>query len=77
LAGYVSIGITGQCTQFEEPSLWAALARLRNRDGGYRMIGFDDKIGRPDPNRLANAHDLIHRDKMQAIVSWFASSRSG
>lgn len=47
---------------------------LRNRNGGYLLIGFDDKTLQADvQNELPNARELFHSDAIQAIVSRFAS----
>jgi hypothetical protein len=47
---------------------------LRNRNGGYLVIGFEDKTLLPDAqNELPNAKELFHPDAIQAIISRFAS----
>ena len=47
---------------------------LRNRNGGYLVIGFEDKTLLPDVgNALSNARELFHPDAIQAIISRFAS----
>jgi hypothetical protein len=46
---------------------------LRNQDGGFLIIGFNDKTLQPDPQRLANPSDLFHPDVIQGIVSKYAS----
>jgi hypothetical protein len=47
---------------------------LRNRNGGYLVIGFEDKTLLPDvQNELPNAKVLFHPDAIQAIISRFAS----
>ena len=57
----------------EEKIVKGALA-LRNRNGGYLVIGFEDKTLLPDAqNELPNAKELFHPDAIQAIISRFAS----
>ncbi len=46
----------------------AAIA-LRNRNGGYLVIGFDDGTLQPDPNRPADVRATFHVDVVQGIVS--------
>jgi predicted HTH transcriptional regulator len=47
----------------------AALA-LRNRNGGYLVIGFDDKTLQPDTAvRPADVRGAFHLDKIQELIS--------
>ena len=47
---------------------------LRNRNGGFFVIGFDDKTLTPDTaKRPANAEALFHVDVIQGIISKYAS----
>lgn len=47
---------------------------LRNRNGGFFVIGFDDKTLAPDvSNEPVNAKDLFHVDVIQGIISKYAS----
>lgn len=47
---------------------------LRNRNGGFFVVGFDDKTLAPDVvNEPANAKDLFHVDAIQGIISKYAS----
>jgi hypothetical protein len=51
----------------------AALA-LRNHGGGYLVIGFDNKTLGPDKNNIpSDVRALFHIDKIQGLVSRFAS----
>jgi hypothetical protein len=51
----------------------AALA-LRNHGGGYLVIGFDNKTLEPDKNNVpSDVRVLFHTDKIQGLVSRFAS----
>jgi hypothetical protein len=51
----------------------SALA-VRNRNGGYLIIGFDDKTLQPDVcNEPPNIRALFHHDKIQALISRYAS----
>jgi hypothetical protein len=51
----------------------AALA-LRNRNGGYLIIGFDDATLKPDIGHApADVRMVFHADIIQALVSKFAS----
>jgi hypothetical protein len=50
----------------------AALA-LRNRNGGYIVIGFDDKNLQPDvKNRPIDIRAPFHLDKIQPLISRYA-----
>jgi hypothetical protein len=62
----------------DEPKGIAKIARaafaLRNRNGGYILIGFDDKTLQPDVgNRPPNVRRAFHTDKIQGIVSHYSS----
>lgn len=47
---------------------------LRNRNGGFLVVGFDDTTMAPDvANEPPNAKDLFHIDIIQAIISKYAS----
>ena len=47
----------------------AALA-LRNRNGGFLIIGFDDQTMQPDvAHAPTDIREIFHGDKIQAIVS--------
>ena len=47
---------------------------LRNRNGGFFVVGFDDKTLSPDvANEPSNAKDLFHVDVIQGIISKYAS----
>jgi hypothetical protein len=47
---------------------------LKNNNGGYLIIGFDDKSHLPDDeNRPADIRILFHQDTIQRIVSNYAS----
>jgi hypothetical protein len=51
----------------------ASLA-MRNHGGGYIVIGFDNNTLEPDTNNVPNnVKELFHIDKIQGIVSRFAS----
>jgi hypothetical protein len=51
----------------------AALA-LRNRNGGYLVIGFDDKTLQPDTGKEPpNVRAAFHVDKIQGIISRYSS----
>ncbi|WP_156948709.1 helix-turn-helix domain-containing protein [Bradyrhizobium sp. WSM1417] len=46
---------------------------LRNRNGGYMLIGFDDKTLAPDTaNRPANVRAIFNLDDIQAIISRYS-----
>jgi hypothetical protein len=50
----------------------AALA-IRNRNGGFLLIGFDNNTLMPDGNRPKDVNLIFHVDKIQGIISKFAS----
>lgn len=50
-----------------------ALFALRNRNGGYLVIGFDDATLQPDPYTLTRPlEEVYHHDEVQAKVSRYA-----
>lgn len=50
-----------------------ALFALRNRNGGYLVIGFDDRTLEPDPYTLSQPREqMYHHDEVQAKVSRYA-----
>src|SRR5579871_4650872 len=61
-----------------EPQGIAKIAKgaiaLRNRNGGFFLVGFDDTTMAPDvANEPSNAKDLFHIDIIQGIISKYAS----
>lgn len=50
-----------------------ALLALRNYNGGYVIIGFDDKTGEPSPDPPDDARAAYHVDDLQLLVSTYAS----
>ena len=47
---------------------------LRNRDGGFLVIGFNDKTGKPDPYSFEDPVEIVfHVDRVQFVLSRFAS----
>src|SRR3972149_6345233 len=50
----------------------SALA-IRNHGGGYIVIGFDNNTLEPDSNPPSEVRTLFHIDKIQALISKFAS----
>ncbi len=62
----------------DEPNGIAKLVRailaLRNRNGGYIVVGFDNKTLKPDiENEPANVREAFHFDKIQGLISRYAS----
>jgi len=50
-----------------------ALFAIRNRNGGYLVLGFDDKTLQPDPYPFSQAVDAVyHHDDVQGVVSRYA-----
>lgn len=46
---------------------------LRNRNGGFLIVGFDDKTLQPDiSNKSPNPRDEFHADKVQGLISKYA-----
>lgn len=61
----------------DEPEGIAKIARaalaLRNKNGGFLIVGFDDKTLQPDIAGVpADIHSAFHVDKIQAIVSRYS-----
>src|SRR5262245_26977815 len=51
-----------------------ATMALRNRNGGYLVIGFDDSTLQPNRgNEPADVRGTFHLDKIQGLVSKYAS----
>ncbi len=51
-----------------------ATQAIRNRNGGFFILGFDDKILQPDRmNSPVDVRGTFHLDKIQAIVSRYSS----
>lgn len=51
-----------------------AVLALRNRNGGYIVVGFDDKTLKPDiENEPANVCEAFHGDRIQGLISRYAS----
>lgn len=47
---------------------------LRNRNGGYLVVGFDDKTHQPDKgNEPADIRSAFHPDTIQGLLSNYAS----
>jgi hypothetical protein len=47
---------------------------LRNQNGGYLVIGFNDKTGKPDPVPAGvNVRLQYHTDDIQRIITRYAS----
>ena len=62
----------------DEPEGAAKIARaalaIRNRNGGFLIIGFDDETLQPDAgNEPGDVRAAFHIDKIQGIVSRYAS----
>jgi hypothetical protein len=49
-----------------------AVQAIRNRNGGFLVLGFDNKTLLPDPGRPAQVRSIFHLDKIQALVSRFS-----
>lgn len=57
-----------------QSKLVRAMLALRNANGGYLLIGFDDKSLAPDLDRApADVRSMFHPDKIYALVARFAS----
>jgi hypothetical protein len=51
-----------------------AVLALRNRNGGYLIIGFDDETLKPDAiNRPADVRAVFQLDKIQSLISRYSS----
>jgi predicted HTH transcriptional regulator len=77
LISSLSEGLNVEVKRWLDPSQPAGAAKivkaalaLRNRNGGYLVIGFDDKTLTPDiGSEPADVHAAFHLDTIQAIVS--------
>ena len=57
-----------------EAKIVRATLALRNRNGGYLIIGFHDKTLRPElKDRPSDVRELFHVDKVQGLISNYAS----
>jgi len=50
-----------------------ALIAMRNNNGGYLLIGFNDADGSPNPEGPNNVNELFHVDAIQGLISRFSS----
>ena len=50
-----------------------ALIAMRNNNGGYLLIGFNDADGSPNPNGPDNVSVLFHVDTIQGLISKYSS----
>lgn len=50
-----------------------ALIAMRNNNGGYLLIGFNDADGSPNSNGPSNVIELFHVDIIQGLISKFSS----
>lgn len=57
----------------DQANLLRSILALRNHNGGYIVIGFDNKTLLPDPNRPGDIRAAYHSDKVQLLVSNHAS----
>jgi hypothetical protein len=46
---------------------------LRNRNGGFFVIGFDDNLQPDSSNEPPNVRSIFHTDKVQGLISRYAS----
>ena len=61
-------------TQAHKAKLVKAIFAIRNRNGGYLVIGFNDATCAPDRYSLSgDIEDLYHSDAIQGLVSRYAS----
>lgn len=73
-------GLNVEIKRWIDPSLPEGQAKiikgclaLRNRNGGFFIIGFDDKTLLPDAgNAPAKPREVFHVDKIQALISKYA-----
>lgn len=57
----------------EQAKIIKGCLALRNRNGGFFVVGFDDKTLLPDTsNKPASPRDEFHVDKVQGLISKFA-----
>jgi hypothetical protein len=80
LLSYLTEGLNVEVKSWIDPAQPAGAAKivkaalaLRNRNGGYMVIGFDDKTLQPDvTNRPADIRAAFHLDKIQPLISRYA-----
>ena len=60
-------------TPEHKAKLVRALLALWNYNGGFILIGFDDKTNNPSPNPPANPIAVYHSDTLQGLVGTYAS----
>jgi hypothetical protein len=81
LVAALSEGLNVEIKRWISPTELGGLAKIikgilgiRNRNGGFFIVGFDDKTLLPDEeNRIKDYKSLYHIDEIQRIVSDFAS----
>src|SRR5262249_20386681 len=60
--------------QNEAAKIVRAVFALRNRNGGFLVLGFDNKTLQPDiSNRPPDVKSQFHIDKIQGLISKYAS----
>jgi Schlafen, AlbA_2 len=73
--------LTVEIKRWLDPSQPAAVAKiiratfaLRNRNGGFLVLGFDDKTHQPDAtNKPADVRAVYHQDIIQGLISRYAN----
>jgi hypothetical protein len=81
LIGRLSESLTVEVKRWiriDEPNGISKIVRgalaLRNRNGGYFVVGFDDKTLQPDVgNEPSDVRAAFHTDKVQGLISRYAS----
>ena len=59
----------------DQAKIIKATLALYNRNGGYLIVGFDDRTRQPDPAAPANVRQIFSTDKIQELISRHASDR--
>lgn len=59
----------------DQAKIIKATLALYNRNGGYLIVGFDDKTRYPEPAAPANVRQTFSTDRIQELISRHASDR--
>ena len=59
----------------DQAKIIKATLALYNRNGGYLIVGFDDKTRHPEPAAPANVRQTFLTDRIQELISRHASDR--
>ena len=63
------------CIAVDQAKIIKASVALYNRNGGYLIVGFDDKTRQPAPGAPTDVRQTFSADRIQELISRYASDR--